>query len=161
MTHWKVREQRRRYSLTAAAGHRQALLASRPAVDEGPQERKVIREVLENAFEISFQAGDARPRVAIAPIAPLGELPRHDLLNRLSIREVRGTARAGPDEIVLAQREACRQIGRFDQTGDARVPCRREAQPIPAALDHFAERTNCNAFAIDYRQSISFDIAEC
>lgn len=56
MTHWNVREQRRRYAFFTATRHRQTLLASCAAIDERPQERKIVREIFQYAFQITFQA---------------------------------------------------------------------------------------------------------
>ncbi len=92
MDHWNARKQRRGDTLTTATRHRQALLAPWSPIDERTQERKIICEIFQHAFEVSFQASHLRTSVARAAIAPFGELTRHDLLNGLPIREVRGTA---------------------------------------------------------------------
>jgi hypothetical protein len=65
--------------LTAATGHRQALLSSCATIDKGPQERKVVSQIFEHAFEISLEAGHPRPRFAVVPIAPRGELAQRRL----------------------------------------------------------------------------------
>jgi hypothetical protein len=114
VTDGNIREQWRRDSLVTAAGHWQALLASRTTIHERAQQGKVIGEIFQNALEISLQAGHSRPYLRVAPVAPLGKLPGNDFLNGFSIGELRGAARPTPDEIVLAQREARSQVRRLN-----------------------------------------------
>ena len=109
------------HALVAASWQRQPLLPAGAMIDERAQQRKVVREILEHALEIALEPHGARPRLAVARIAPRGELARDDLLDRLAIGEIRAAARAGADEIVLAERQAGREVRRFDQAGDART----------------------------------------
>jgi hypothetical protein len=152
-----VRKQRRRHLVGAATRHRQALLAPRTAIDERPQQRKIVREILEHPLEIPFEANDSRPRLGLAPIAPLAKLPRHHFLNRLAIRQVRRTARARANEVALAERQACCEIGRFDQPGDLAPRRRCHAEPVPPALDHLAERADGDALAVTAQPMVPFD----
>ena len=52
----------------------QSFLPSGVAIDQRPQQRKVIGEVFQHAFEVPFQPHRARPRFIVARIAPGGEL---------------------------------------------------------------------------------------
>jgi hypothetical protein len=105
MTCGDGRKQRRGYAFVTAAGHRQALLATRTAINERSQQREIISEIFEDALEIPFETGDSRPAFLVAPTTPRGKLARYDFLNGFPIGEVRGTASAASDEIVLAQRQ--------------------------------------------------------
>jgi hypothetical protein len=110
MINGNIRKQWRRYSLLTTTGHWQALLTSRTPIHERSQQRKVIGQIFQDSLEVSFEAGHSRPCFSIAPLAPLGKLPRNDFLNGLSIGEVRRAARTAPDEIVLAQGETGGQV---------------------------------------------------
>src|SRR5688572_30274816 len=91
-------------------------------------------------------------------IAPRGELTRDDFLNGLAIREVRRSARAAPNEVVLAQRQTGGQVGDLDQSGDAPVACRRQPEPVPAALDDLAERTDRDPVAVAANDPVPLDV---
>ena len=93
----------------------------------------------------------------VARIAPLGELSGDHFLNGLAVGEVRRATRAGPDEVVLAEREARGEIGRLDQPADVRARGRRETEPIPPALDDLAERADRDALALGGQERVSFD----
>ena len=85
-----------------------------------------------------------RPPLALAAlgrVAPLGELAGHRLLDGLSIGQVRGAAGARADEVDLVQREALRRAG-TSISPPTRSDRRREAEPVPAALDDLAERAD-------------------
>jgi hypothetical protein len=124
-------------------------LPSRTAIDEGPQQRKVICQVFQHPLEIALQPRHVRSHLCVAPIAPLGELPGDDFLNGLAVGEVRGTTRAaGPDEVVLAERKTPGEIRRFDHSGDVCTRGGREPEPIPSPLDDLSECTDGNAFTI-------------
>jgi hypothetical protein len=94
-------------------------------------------------------------------ITPRGELAGDDFLNGLAIGEVRRTARAAPNEVALAQRQTGGQIGRLDESGDAPVTCRRQPEPVPAALDDLAEGTDRDAFTVGANESVPFDVPQC
>jgi hypothetical protein len=144
----RVREERAGHALVAATRQRQALLASRALVHERPQEREVVGEILEHALEIPLEADAARPRLVLPGIAPFLQLARDDLLDGLAVGEVGGATRAGADEVVLAERQARREIGRLDDRADSERRGRGEPEPVPAALDHLAERADRNPMLI-------------
>ena len=126
-----IRKQRRRHAFIASTRHWQSLLPSGAAIDERPQQREVVGEIFEHALEIPLQPGRPRPRLASCAIAPRGELPRHHLLNGLAIGEVGGATCAAPNEVVLAERQTRRQIGRLNQSRDAPGTCAAPAQASP------------------------------
>ena len=156
-----VREQRRRYPFFASARHRQPLLSSDTPINQRLQQREITGQVFEDALEIPFQPRGTRPRFCIAHIAPGGELAGNHFLYCFAIGQVRRTARAGSDEVVLAQREAGRQIGDLDQSADVRARRRRNREPIPPALDDLAEGADCDAFAISWHHCVSFEESDC
>jgi hypothetical protein len=83
-----IREQWRRDPLITPARHRQALLPSGAAIDERPQQRKIIREVFQDALEISLQTGHSWSCLCVAPIAPFGELLGNHFLDGFAVGQV-------------------------------------------------------------------------
>jgi hypothetical protein len=157
----QIREQRRWDPFIAPARHRQSLLPSGTAIDQRSEQRKIIREILEHPSKIPLQTYGTRTCLYVAHIAPLGELSRDHFLNRFAVCEVRRTTRTGPDEVVLAEREACREIGRLNQSADVRVRRRCEAKPVPPAFDHLPERADRDSRTIARRERVAFEEANC
>src|SRR5580692_11605892 len=121
------------------ARHRQALLPSGSTIDQRPQQRKLVGKIFEYALEVPLQPDSARPRLGVARSAP----------------------RAASDEVVLADREACREIGSLDQSTDVRARRGRETEPIPPTLDDLAECADSDSLAIGRQERVSFDEARC
>jgi hypothetical protein len=149
-----------RHALSTATGHRQLFLAAGTTIDKGPQQRKVLSKIFEDAFEIAFEASHAGPCLTVMTIPPRHELLRNDFLNGLAKCQVRRTARATPNEVVLAQRQTGGQVGDLDQSTDAPVRWRRQPEPVPPALDNLAKRTDRDPVAVRGRELVPLDIAQ-
>jgi hypothetical protein len=156
-----IREQRRWDVFIASARHRQSLVPTHAAIDQRPQQRKVVCEIFEHALEIPLQPSGARACFCVAPIAPLGELLGDYFLNGFPVCEVGRATGAGPDEVVLAKGEARRKIGRFNQSANVRARRWCETEPVPPTLDDLAERADRDSFAIGWESRASFDKTSC
>jgi len=131
-----------------ATGRRQTTLTSRALLHEGRQQWKVAGQVGEHRLQIALDGpGSAAPRAlrGLARVAPLGELARDRLLDRLAVCEVGRTARASADEVGLVQREALGQRRHLDQAGHALGRGGREGDPIPPSPDNLAESADGHA----------------
>ena len=144
MTCADVRKERCRHPLVAASRERQPLLSADAAMERATAATESVRKVRARV-RVALEPRRAGFWVGVAGISPRPQLPRHQLLDRLPIAQVRCAARTGSKEVVLAERQARREIGRLDQSAHARRGARRQTQPVPPSLDHLSERADCDS----------------
>src|SRR3970040_1456808 len=116
--------------------------------DQRREPRETLTQLAEHALEVAFQrTHGSRPRGLglLARISPRGELALYNLLDRFAGGEIRRATVTAADEIDLVERERCGEHGKFDQPADALRCVRRDAKPIPTALDDLAVGADGNA----------------
>ena len=107
-------------------------------LDQAREQREVVREIREHAFQIALHRASTAAACTLGGLArvpPFRELMRDGLLDRLAIGEIRGAARAGPDEVALVEREAFGQGRDLDEAADVLgAPGVRPSQSQPRLM---------------------------